>query len=232
MSAVAEVLRSPDEVRFSSFLKHAPAGFALCQIPGNITATNSVFDQLLGLSSSPIPIPVADLIQPQDGCDSRRLLSELFRGTRESFQVECPVSGDVSKSRRWTVWAVRREGGRPRFAVVMLEDLTDAAATQQRLHQAERLETIGRLADGVAHDFNNLLTGVLLYCDLLLSVVGPSDRARKYAEEIRKAGLRADFRRNRELQNANSPGQRREQLPEYLPALRSFCGRRQRYAHG
>jgi hypothetical protein len=30
-----------------------------------------------------------------------------------------------------------------------------------------------------------------LYCDLLMSVLGPSDRARKYAEEIRKAGLQA-----------------------------------------
>lgn len=49
----------------------------------------------------------------------------------------------------------------------------------------------GRLAGGVAHDFNNLLTGVLLYRDPLLSVVGPADRARKYAEEIRKAGLQA-----------------------------------------
>jgi two-component system cell cycle sensor histidine kinase/response regulator CckA len=48
----------------------------------------------------------------------------------------------------------------------------------------------GWLAE-VAHDFNNVLTGVLLYCDLPLSVVGPADRARKYAEEIRTAGLQA-----------------------------------------
>jgi two-component system cell cycle sensor histidine kinase/response regulator CckA len=178
-------------MRFSSFLEHAPAGFALCQSPGNITSTNSVFDELLGLSSSPIPVTLADLIQPQDGCDTARLISELFRGTRESFQVECSVSGEVSKSRRWTVWATRGGDARPEFAVVMLEDLTGAAAAQQRLHQAGRLETIGRLAGGVAHDFNNVLTGVLLYCDLLLSVVGPADRARKYAEEIRTAGLQA-----------------------------------------
>jgi signal transduction histidine kinase len=47
------------------------------------------------------------------------------------------------------------------------------------------------LAGGVAHDLNNVLTGVLLYCDLLMSVLDPSDRARKYAEEIRKAGMQA-----------------------------------------
>jgi nitrogen-specific signal transduction histidine kinase len=73
----------------------------------------------------------------------------------------------------------------------MIEDLSGMALARQRLHQTERLETVGRLAGGVAHDFNNLLTGVLLYCDLLMSVVGPADRARKYAEEIRKAGLQA-----------------------------------------
>jgi two-component system, cell cycle sensor histidine kinase and response regulator CckA len=61
----------------------------------------------------------------------------------------------------------------------------------QRLRQAQKLEAVGRLTGGVAHDFNNLLTGVLLYCDLLLAELKREDRARKYAEEIRGAGLQA-----------------------------------------
>ncbi len=60
---------------------------------------------------------------------------------------------------------------------------------EQRLRRAENLESVGRLAGGVAHDFNNLLTGILLYCDLLLANLEPAHRARKYAEEIRSAGL-------------------------------------------
>ena len=59
------------------------------------------------------------------------------------------------------------------------------------LLQAERLEAVGRLAGGVAHDFNNLLTGILLYCDLLMGSIEPNHRARKYADEIRKAGMQA-----------------------------------------
>jgi signal transduction histidine kinase len=59
------------------------------------------------------------------------------------------------------------------------------------LLQAERLEVVGRLAGGVAHDFNNLLTGILLYCDLLMGSIEPGHRARKYADEIRKAGMQA-----------------------------------------
>jgi signal transduction histidine kinase len=127
----------------------------------------------------------------RDGAGSRQLISELFQGKRESFQIECAAWGSESKSLRWTVWAVHAEDSRPESAVVMLEDLSGVALARQRLQQAERLETVGRLAGGVAHDFNNVLTGVLLYCDLLMSVLGPSDRARKYAEEIRKAGLQA-----------------------------------------
>jgi signal transduction histidine kinase len=73
----------------------------------------------------------------------------------------------------------------------MVEDLPNVAAAEQRLRQAERLEAVGRLAGGVAHDFNNLLTGVLLYCDLLMADLEPTHRARKYAKEIRNAGLQA-----------------------------------------
>ena len=57
--------------------------------------------------------------------------------------------------------------------------------------QAQRWEAVGRLAGGVVHDFNNLLTGVMLYCDLLLSSLDARDRRRRYAEEIRSAIVQA-----------------------------------------
>jgi two-component system, cell cycle sensor histidine kinase and response regulator CckA len=63
--------------------------------------------------------------------------------------------------------------------------------TDAHLPHAQRLEAVGRLTGGVVHDFNNLLTGILLYCDLLMTDLKPGDRARKYAEEIRGAGLQA-----------------------------------------
>jgi two-component system, cell cycle sensor histidine kinase and response regulator CckA len=58
------------------------------------------------------------------------------------------------------------------------------------VRRSEQLESVGRLAGGVAHDFNNLLTGVLLYCDLILAA-DPDERVRRYAIEIRNAGMQA-----------------------------------------
>ncbi len=62
-----------------------------------------------------------------------------------------------------------------------------AVPAEESLLQTQRWEAVGRLAGGVVHDFNNLLTGVMLYCDLLLSSMDARDRRRRYAEEIRSA---------------------------------------------
>lgn len=53
--------------------------------------------------------------------------------------------------------------------------------------QSQHWQLIGRLVGGVAHDFNNLLTGILLYCDLMLSRVAPANPLAKKIEEIRSA---------------------------------------------
>src|ERR1700733_14516512 len=62
---------------------------------------------------------------------------------------------------------------------------------EESLLQTHKWEAIGRLAGGVVHDFNNLLTGVMLYCDLLLSSLDARDRRRRYADEIRSAIVQA-----------------------------------------
>jgi two-component system, cell cycle sensor histidine kinase and response regulator CckA len=75
--------------------------------------------------------------------------------------------------------------------LAMVEEIRRSPEVEQRLQQAARLESLGKLAGGVAHDFNNVLTGVLLCCDLLMASLDSSHAARKYAEEIRKAALQA-----------------------------------------
>ena len=67
-------------------------------------------------------------------------------------------------------------------------DITDRRLFEERLVQAEKIESVGRLAGGIAHDFNNLLTAILGYTELLLSNRGENDPDRADLEEIQKAG--------------------------------------------
>jgi PAS domain S-box-containing protein len=73
-------------------------------------------------------------------------------------------------------------------AIIIARDITDWIALERRYQQAQKLETIGRLAGGIAHDFNNLLVPILGYAELALMDVPPESPLYASLNEIRSAG--------------------------------------------
>ncbi len=62
---------------------------------------------------------------------------------------------------------------------------------RERLHEAQKLESIGLLAGGIAHDFNNLLTGILGSASLALDMVPADSPARRMLETVLSSSTRA-----------------------------------------
>jgi PAS domain S-box-containing protein len=71
-------------------------------------------------------------------------------------------------------------------------DITRQRELEEEFRQAQKLESIGRLAGGVAHDFNNTLTAINGYTELILSGLDRSDPNRTMLMHIRKAGQHAE----------------------------------------
>jgi len=192
MSAAAKApLSSPDSnTEICLLFARAPFGLAECQGQGEVVAMNPALERMLGGLPKMTRLPhLADLMVPDEGDEG--LLREFLQGNRDSIRVNARDSMENGPPLCWTAWRVRGVNGTADAVLALAEDATAELESQGRLRQAERLEALGRLAGGVAHDFNNLLTGVLLYCDLLLAQAEPGHKIRRYAEEIRKAGMQA-----------------------------------------
>lgn len=59
------------------------------------------------------------------------------------------------------------------------------------LHQAQKMEAIGRLAGGIAHDFNNILGAILGYAELVKAKLTPDHAAMGMQNQIITAAIRA-----------------------------------------
>jgi PAS domain S-box-containing protein len=84
----------------------------------------------------------------------------------------------------------RDENGRPVSLTGICTDVTERKVSEERLRQAHRMESVGRLAGGVAHEANNQMSVILGATEFILQRRDVPEPARADVEFIQKAAER------------------------------------------
>jgi two-component system cell cycle sensor histidine kinase/response regulator CckA len=165
-------------------------GYAGEDTPGRIVEVNDLACQLLGYSRaellcmSPAEI-IDDASRPNMAGTTRRILAEGSAVFERTLQCKDGEKVPVEISSRLFDLDGRR------LLLSVARDLRTRKALEEQVRQAQRMESIGRLAGGIAHDFNNLLTVIRGYTDILLNRRGTDPATRSDLEEIHRAAERA-----------------------------------------
>lgn len=175
---------------FENLFESAPIPAALCNSEGEIIEQNAAFEGSLEMTNVG-GAQLLEMVSPVSREATRASLRSLFQGDQEMIEIAVEASHRQTIPMILRAWRLpRRDGASERALILSVEHGVRINDCSDDL-QSQRWEAIGRLTGGVVHDFNNLLTGVMLYCDLLLTAFDARDRRKRYADEIRSATLQA-----------------------------------------
>jgi PAS domain S-box-containing protein len=191
---------SEADARLTAVFQSAAVGIALVDLDGRPIAVNPALVEMLRYPAAELRQMVfTDFTHPDDAELDWHLFGEMMRGERDSYRVEKRYfrgDGEIVYAR--LAVSLIREGGRPLYAVAMVEDVTERKHAEEALRLSEeqrrgaqKMEAIGKLAGGLAHDFNNLLTVVIGAADLVELEAGDLDATRRSLAQIREAAQRA-----------------------------------------
>ncbi|HEX8724629.1 MAG TPA: PAS domain-containing protein, partial [Gemmatimonadaceae bacterium] len=192
---VTERRRSTAELALqSSALNAAADAIVITDRDGTIQWVNSAFVALTGYTA-----------EEAVGRNPRALVKSgvhdeaFFRKMWQTILAGNPWRGELTNRRKdgshyleeQTITPVRTAGDAITHFVAVKRDITAQRELETQFLQAQKMETVGRLAGGVAHDFNNLLTVINGTAEMLLKNPGASDGNTAELQAIADAGNRA-----------------------------------------
>ena len=179
--------------RYRNMLDTVFDGINITDFDGVIRYCNHQFAAMLG--STPEGVvgkTMGDLIFPEDAAVASERIRRRRAGLSTPFTWRLRALDDGREVMvRANSREIKDEHGAPVAMLGVINDITATRRLEEKMLQAQKLESLGVLAGGVAHDFNNLLVGILGNAGLARTELPPESSLRPLLADIEAAAMRA-----------------------------------------
>ncbi len=188
-----EELRQSEE-RYRSLVEHTMDGYFIVEIPsGRLVFINHRMGHIFqyGMQEA-LALTIWDLIAPKQHDLIRNFIHECSHrtGPRYNSYTVNAICRDGQIIRADMSISIVQYQGKDVLQGV-LRDVTESEKLHRKLEQAQKMESVGRLAGGVAHDFNNMLGIIIGRVEMMLLERKPEDPDYGNLMEIRSAVVRS-----------------------------------------
>ena len=187
------------EEKFSLFMKNLPLVVVIRDVNGRYIYLNDEWERVMELKKEDWLGKTPYDVFPKEDAE------KLLQGDKEAIEKGKtePIEFTLNHKSGVKWWMANRfiiydANKKPAYVATLYIDITDKKKAheererlKEQLIQAQKLESIGRLAGGVAHDYNNMLEVILGNAQLALMQIDNKEDLKNYLQEITNAAKRS-----------------------------------------
>lgn len=203
----AEMALRKSEERYRTIFLNSPLGIFQSKVEGQFIDMNPVLAKMYGFDSPTQAIREITDIGEQiyvNAEERRQIVSRQLTEGGEGRTLQHLAHYRRRDGEEWFaniyIRTVCDEEGRPIFFEGIVEDVSDRVKAEQerdklqkQLIQAQKMESVGRLAGGIAHDFNNILGAIIGFTELSMDEDNASKRRENLEQVINAAHRSVDL---------------------------------------
>ena len=185
----------------TSVLESLPVGVWLVDIDGTVRSVNKEGRRMLGVDAPKgvgpewyrrfglRDVSSGQAITSENGSIGRALQGEVIIDR----EIEVTALDGTLRQVISSAMPMYDADGAVSGAISINTDVTDRRRLETQLQQAQRMDSIGRMAGGIAHDFNNLLTVIIGCADIALKLDDGVSSAPEWTETLAAAQRAAEL---------------------------------------